>query len=124
MNHIEEVVQNTTGNTRVFAASFQVLEGLRASRMDEQLQKPLFCERRGMISKENERMVDEFKACAQRGGAVLLGVQDGRWLEGVDFPGDEMNSVVIVGMPYAEPIPKVKAQISYFEEHYPWLGRE
>lgn len=124
INHTEEVVQNTTGNTRVFAASFQVLEGLRASRMDEQLQKPLFCERRSMSSKENERMVDEFKACAQRGGAVLLGVQGGRWSEGVDFPGDEMNSVVIVGMPYAEPTPKVKAQISYFEEHYAGLGRE
>jgi DNA excision repair protein ERCC-2 len=68
-----------------------------------------------MSSKENEKMVDEFKACAQRDGAVLLGVQGGRSSEGVDFPGDEMNSVVIVGMPYAEPTPKVKAQISYFE---------
>jgi DNA excision repair protein ERCC-2 len=86
--------------------------------------KPLFCEHRGMSSKENERMVDEFKGCAQRGGAALLGVLGGRSLEGVDFPGDEMNSVVIVGVPYAEPTPKVKAQISYFEECYPGLGRE
>jgi DNA excision repair protein ERCC-2 len=46
INHTEEVVQNTTGNTGVFAASFQVLEGLRASRMDEKLQKPIFCEHR------------------------------------------------------------------------------
>jgi DNA excision repair protein ERCC-2 len=124
INHTEEVVQNTNGNSGVFAASYQGLEGLRTSRMNEELQKPLFCERRGMSSKENERMVDEFKACAQRGGAVLLGVQGGRSSEGVDFPGDEMNSVVIVGMPYAEPTPKVKAQISYFEGHYPGLGRE
>jgi len=44
--------------------------------------------------------------------------------EGVDFPEDEMNSAVIVGVPYAEPTPKVKAQIRYFEECYPGHGRE
>jgi DNA excision repair protein ERCC-2 len=42
----------------------------------------------------------------------------------VDYPGDEMNSVVIVGVPYAEPTPKVKAQIGYFEKCFPELGRE
>jgi len=124
IEHTKEVIHNTPGNTGVFAASFQVLEALRANGLDAEPKKPLFCEHRGMSSKENERMVDEFKACAQRGGAVLLGVLGGRSSEGVDFPGDEMNSVVIVGVPYAEPTPKVKAQISYFEECYPGLGRE
>jgi DNA excision repair protein ERCC-2 len=69
-------------------------------------------------------MVAEFKAYAKRGGAVLLGVQGGRTSEGVDFPGDEMNSVAIVGLPYAEPTPKVKAQIDYFEKRFPGYGRE
>src|SRR3972149_11279688 len=77
-----------------------------------------------MSSKENEKMVAEFKACARTGGAVLLGVQGGRSSEGVDFPGDEMNSVVVAGVPYAEPTPKVKAQIEYFEKRFPGLGRE
>jgi DNA excision repair protein ERCC-2 len=124
IDRTNEVVRNTPGNTGVFAASFQVLEGLRGSGLDQELQKPLFWEHRGMSSRENERMVDEFKACGQRGGAVLLGVQGGRSSEGVDFPGDEMNTVVIIGVPYAEPTPKVKAQIAYFEECYPGLGRE
>jgi len=69
-------------------------------------------------------MVAEFKACAKQEGAILLGVQGGRSSEGVDYPGDQMNSVVIVGVPYAEPTPKVKAQIGYFEKHYPGFGRE
>jgi DNA excision repair protein ERCC-2 len=124
VKHAQEVVYNTPGNTGVFTASFQVLEALRANGLDEEPEKPLFCEHRGMSSKENERIVAEFKACAQRGGAVLLGVLGGRSSEGVDFPGDEMNSVVIVGVPYAEPTIKVRAQISYFEECYPGLGRE
>jgi DNA excision repair protein ERCC-2 len=35
-----------------------------------------------------------------------------------------MNSVMIVCVPYAEPASKIKAQISYFEQCYPGLGRE
>ena len=37
---------------------------------------------------------------------MFLGVQGGRTSEGVDFPGNQMNSVVVVGIPYAEPTPQ------------------
>ncbi len=77
-----------------------------------------------MSSKANEKMVAQFKAFAERDGAVFLGVQGGRTSEGVDFPGNQMNSVIIVGVPYAEPTPRVKAQIEYYEKCFPNLGRE
>jgi DNA excision repair protein ERCC-2 len=35
-----------------------------------------------------------------------------------------MNSVVVVGVPYAEPTPRVKAQIDYYERCFPGFGRE
>jgi len=124
IRRIKEVVQSTPANTGVFAASFEILGSLLAEGIENVVDKPLFCEYRGMSSKENEKMVAEFKACAKTGGAVLLGVQGGRSSEGVDFPGDEMNSVVVAGVPYAEPTPKVKAQIEYFEKRFPGLGRE
>ena len=124
VKHIRDVVQNTPANTGVFTASFQVLEALSANGFEEQLKKPVFCEQKGMSSRDNEKMVDEFKAHAELGGAVLLGAQGGRSSEGVDFPGNQMNSVVIVGVPFAEPTPRVKAQIGYFEKHYPGQGRE
>jgi DNA excision repair protein ERCC-2 len=124
IKRIDEVVQNTPANTGIFAASFEVLEALITEGLEKTLNKPLFREHRGMSSKENEKMVAEFKKYAKDGGAVLLGVQGGRSSEGVDFPGDQMNSVVIAGVPYAEPTPKVKAQINYFEKRFPDLGRE
>jgi DNA excision repair protein ERCC-2 len=77
-----------------------------------------------MTSKANEKMVSDFKACGDRNGAVFLGVQGGRTSEGVDFPGNQMNSVVVVGVPYAEPTPRVKAQIDYYDKCFPGLGRE
>jgi DNA excision repair protein ERCC-2 len=124
VNRVEEVVSHTPKNTGVFAASFEVLGNLLVGGLKKVTDKPLFCEHRSMSSHENEKMVMEFKAHSKRAGAVLLGVQGGRSSEGVDFPGDEMNSVVIVGVPYAEPTPKVKAQIGYFEKCFPGHGRD
>jgi DNA excision repair protein ERCC-2 len=124
IRRVTEVVQNTPANTGIFAASFGVLNALVAEGLENALDKPLFHERRGMSSKANEKMVAEFKACGESDGAVFLGVQGGRTSEGVDFPGDQMNSVIVVGVPYAEPTPRVKAQISYYEKCFPKLGRE
>ncbi len=124
IQRINEVVENTPTNTGIFAASFEVLNALVSEGLENILEKPLFHERRGMTSKANEKMVSDFKACGDRNGAVFLGVQGGRTSEGVDFPGNQMNSVIVVGVPYAEPTPRVKAQIDYYEKCFPGLGRE
>jgi DNA excision repair protein ERCC-2 len=124
IKRITEVVQNTPANTGIFTASFGVLNSLIAKELEAALDKPLFYERRGMSSKANEKIVADFKACGEGDGAVFMGVQGGRTSEGVDFPGNQMNSVVVVGVPYAEPTPRVKAQISYYETCFPKMGRE
>jgi DNA excision repair protein ERCC-2 len=124
IKRISEVVQNTPANTGIFTASFGVLNALLGEGLEAALDKPLFHERRGMSSKTNEKIVTEFKAYGKDDGAVFLGVQGGRTSEGVDFPGEQMNSVVVVGVPYAEPTPRVKAQISYYETCFPKMGRE
>ena len=124
IERINEVVENTPTNTGVFAASFEVLNALLSEGLENALSKPLFHEKRDMTSEQNEKMVSNFKECGNRNGAVLLGVQGGRTSEGVDFPGNQMNSVVVVGIPYAEPTPRVKAQIEYYEKRFPGFGRE
>lgn len=124
VERINEVVNSTPTNTGVFAASFQVLNSLLDEGLENALLKPLFHERKGMTSKANEKMVHDFKACGDKGGAVFLGVQGGRTSEGVDFPGNQMHSVVVVGVPYAEPTPRIKAQIEYYDKRFPGFGRE
>lgn len=124
IKRIVEVVNNTPANTGVFTASFRVLKSLLKEGLEEALDKPLFHEYRGMNSKTNEKLVADFKTYSKNGGAVFLGVQGGRTSEGVDFPGNQMNSVIIVGVPYAEPKPRVKAQISYYEKLFPGKGQQ
>ncbi|MCW4023668.1 MAG: DEAD/DEAH box helicase family protein [Candidatus Bathyarchaeota archaeon] len=124
VKRIKEVVENTPTNTGIFAASYEVLKQLLAEGLEAAVSKPLFYERRGMPSKANEKIVSDFKALGDRGGAVYLGVQGGRTSEGVDFPGNQMHSVVVVGVPYAEPTPRVKAQIDYYEKCFSGYGRE
>jgi DNA excision repair protein ERCC-2 len=124
IERIDEVVENTPANTGIFVASFDVLNALIYAGLDRALRKPLFRERRGMTSKANEQLVKEFKANSNKDGAVFLGVLGGRTSEGVDFPGNQMNAVIVVGVPYAEPTPRVKTQIEYYEKRFPKLGRE
>jgi DNA excision repair protein ERCC-2 len=124
IKRINEVVDNTPTNTGIFAASFEVLNSLINAGLETDLGRPLFNEKRGMTSKANEKLVADFKAYGDKGGAVFLGVQGGRTSEGVDFPGNQMNSVIVVGVPYAEPTPRVRAQIDYYEKCFPGYGRE
>jgi DNA excision repair protein ERCC-2 len=124
VRRIAEVVRYTPANVGVFTASYEVLERLLDAGLKEVVEKPLFAEYRGMSSRENDLLVGRFKSYAKRGGAVLLGVQGGRSSEGADYPGNQMNSVVVVGVPYAEPTPRVKAQIRYYEKSFPGHGRE
>lgn len=124
VRRISEVVQFTPANVGVFTASYDVLEGLLDAEFREAVDKPLFCEEQFTPSHKNDELLTKFRSHAEKEGAVLLGVQGGRNSEGEDYPGDEMNSVVIVGIPYARPLPRVEAQIRYYERRFPGHGHE
>lgn len=121
---ISEVVSNTPGNTGVFCSSYGVMEGLIEAGIESAVGKPLYMEQQKVRSIDQDRLIEEYKSMAVSGGAVLLGVTGGRFSEGEDYPGDEMNSVVIVGVPYPKPTAKINAQISYYESIFPGRGRE
>ncbi len=124
IDKISEVVEATPANIGVFVPSYAVLKDLLEYGLEDRLNKKLFVERFDATSKENDKIIKDFKKHKDLGGGVLLGVMGGRNSEGEDFPGDEMNSSVVVGVPYAKPTASVKASIRYFEEQFPGKGRE
>jgi DNA excision repair protein ERCC-2 len=106
-----------------FVPSYAILRELLNHGLDRWVQKPIIEAESGMSSEDNDKMIKQFKRMADRGGAVLCSVLGGRSSEGSDFPGDLMNSVVVVGIPYAPPNVRVDAQISYLNEKFPGRGR-
>ncbi|AAL81057.1 DNA repair helicase rad3, putative [Pyrococcus furiosus DSM 3638] len=125
--YIFEAVRNTPKNVGVFTASYEVLEGILSTnvhiKIEEEIGKKVFIEKRDAPSRENDEMIRAFKEESKGKGAVLFGVMGGRNSEGQDYSGDEMNGVVLVGIPYARPTPRVQAQIRYFEKKFPGKGR-
>jgi DNA excision repair protein ERCC-2 len=81
-------------------------------------------ERQKVRSTDQDKLLDKFKSMGLKGGAVLVGVMGGRFSEGEDYPGNEMNSVVIVGVPYPKPTEKVESQIEYYDMVFPGRGKE
>jgi DNA excision repair protein ERCC-2 len=121
---ITEVVDSTPSNTGVFAASYDVLDGLINAGLASELRKPLFVEASQSTSCKNDTLIESFRKSASGGGGVLLGVQGGRNSEGLDLPGELLDTVVVVGVPYARPTLRVKASIAYYENKFPKKGKE
>lgn len=119
---IGEASQATPHNVGVFVPSYSVLESLLEAELQSLICKELFIETPHLSSTENDALVQGFKARADE-GAVLLGVMGGRNSEGEDYPGREMETVVVVGVPYAQPTPRESIRIEYFERQFPNQGR-
>ncbi len=70
-----------------------------------------------MSKEEKEVFLTNFKEEKGKGG-LLLGVTGANFAEGVDFPGDLLNGVVVVGIPLARPNLKTKEIIKYYDEKF------
>jgi DNA excision repair protein ERCC-2 len=119
INKINEVLVCTPANTGIFCASYQILKGLITNGIEKIVKdnnKSFYKESPGLSASENTIMIDEFKAMSSNSGAVLLGVCGGRNSEGEDYPGNFMNSVIIAGIPYHLPTPRVNAKIKYYDK--------
>jgi DNA excision repair protein ERCC-2 len=117
-----EVSRATPHNVGVFVPSYSVLQSLLDTGLEKISNRELFIEKPKRSSSENDALIQKFKRKAEE-GAMLLGVMGGRNSEGEDYPGDEMETVVIVGVPYARPNPKETVRIEYFESQFPQKGR-
>ena len=120
---ISEISRAVPLNIGVFCASYEVLQGLLDAGLQHALEKPLFIENPKSGRGELDEAIEGFKRCADRGGAVLLGVLGGRFSEGADFPGKEMGVSVIVGVPYAKPSPELEELEAFYSSLLGGRGR-
>ena len=119
ISKIDEIVSTTPANVGIFCASYKILKDLMSHGIESIVSrrgKRFFHEQSGSSASQNASMLANFKKCSKNQGAVLLGVAGGRNSEGEDFPGNFMNAVIIAGIPYHLPTPRVEAKIKYYDK--------
>ncbi|MCJ2539759.1 MAG: ATP-dependent DNA helicase, partial [Candidatus Thermoplasmatota archaeon] len=116
---VSDVLRSTPGNVAVFAPSYALLGSIRDSLEGGGRQamggKELLVEERGMGKRDREALTDHLKDLRTGAGGVLMGVQGGSLSEGVDYIGNLLSVVVVVGLPLAPPSKEVDALIAYFD---------
>ncbi|MBI2125078.1 ATP-dependent DNA helicase [Candidatus Woesearchaeota archaeon] len=109
-----ELANLIPGNVAFFFPSYQLRDSI-ANHLRSP--KKLFFEKKDMTTEDKNIFLAEFKAHKSQGG-ILLGVSGANFAEGVDFPGDLLNGVVVVGLPLGKPDLYTKEIVKYYEEKF------
>ncbi|HLD39855.1 MAG TPA: ATP-dependent DNA helicase [Candidatus Nanoarchaeia archaeon] len=109
-----EIAALVPGNIAFFFPSYQLRDSI-ANHLRSP--KKLFFEKKEMTTEDKNTFLAEFKAHKNQGG-ILLGVSGANFAEGVDFPGDLLNGVVVVGLPLGKPDLQTKEIVKYYEEKF------
>ncbi|HUR68689.1 MAG TPA: ATP-dependent DNA helicase [Candidatus Thermoplasmatota archaeon] len=126
---LRELRASTDRNMAVFLPSYETLHRLapalqgRASLVESAMSRDVaggrrpgvFVEARGESQESLMRRLGAFKASK---GGTLVSVIGGRLSEGLDFPDDELELVVIVGLPYAKPTAKGEALVRFYDRRF------
>ncbi len=99
--HIKSIIECVPGNVAVFFTSYPMMNNYREICLASAriAKKKLFIEPRS--ADEVPDLLEEFFRLGGRGGGVLLGVAGGKLAEGIDYKGEALNGVAVVGLPLA-----------------------
>lgn len=113
---IDHVANRIPGNVAVFFPSFSILENVK-----RYMTLKTNAQRREMRSLETERMIESLKS---EHNSIMLGVMGGSLSEGVDYAGNVIKGIIIVGIPLAPPDLELSARISYLDQKFGGKGSE
>jgi DNA excision repair protein ERCC-2 len=102
------------GRTGLFFPSHRMLRDYLEEGFLHGVDRPQHVEQADMDNAELSRLVDRFRR-DHRPGALLLGVLGGRLTEGLDFPGKDMEHMLLFGIPYPRPSARSQALIHHYD---------
>ncbi|MBI4173390.1 MAG: ATP-dependent DNA helicase [Candidatus Aenigmarchaeota archaeon] len=109
-------------NLAVFSGSYRIQQELLNAGLRDTLSasgKAIFEERPGMAGDEGKAMLDHFKAHAgKRKKAILCASMAGRFAEGADFPGQELEGIFLAGLPFERIGTRTQLYLDYFRKLY------
>ncbi len=110
-HHIETICTSIGKNTLVLFPSYAVMERFLKTL---NVTGACYVEKRGERQHTLMKKLRQFK----RNGGVFLSVMGGRLSEGIDFPSEELEMVLIAGIPYPPPSAKQQALLRYYDRNY------
>ncbi|MGB0653421.1 MAG: ATP-dependent DNA helicase [Thermoplasmatota archaeon] len=112
--HLQEAaraaLRQLPGRTALFFPSHQMLSDYLEEGFLHGIDRPLHQETPDMDQRAAMALVDRFRSDAN-GDALLLAVLGGRLTEGIDYPGDTLQNLLILGIPYPRPTARSQALI-------------
>ena len=116
-NIIVEICNSFNRNTIVFFPSFDLMNCFIDKGLIKEIKRTIYLEKREMKQDELMDIVLKFKRGRGKGN-VMLSVVGGRISEGMDFPAEELEIAVIVGIPYPKPTARQRALQNYYDKKF------
>ncbi|MGC8850318.1 MAG: helicase C-terminal domain-containing protein, partial [Candidatus Bathyarchaeia archaeon] len=119
---LESFIASLRVNLAVFTSSYRVQRRLLDKGLKDLAEKygrKIYLEEQGLRGDEGRRILEEFKAsayCENKG--ILVGVMGGRFSEGADYPGEQLEAIFLVGIPFERPTVKTQLYIEYYQRLY------
>lgn len=117
INHVTSICNNFPKNTMVFFPSFNVMNMFKVSDDINKINRSIFFEEQKMSQSALMDLVSDFKEYGNVGndGAALFSVMGGRISEGMDFPAEQLEIALIVGIPYPKPTARQRGLQRYYD---------
>jgi len=113
-DRLATILQALPVKTAVFFPSFDLMQKVLDAGLQSQLPGNVFIEYAKVPMGDLWRSIEGWKKDPE--GSVLLGVAGGRLSEGIDYPDEELEAVVMVGIPYPRPTAKREALRRFLDE--------
>ncbi len=117
ISYVKDICNIFPHNTMVFFPSFNVMSNFRRDKNLSNLDRCVYFEEQKMSQSALMDLVSNFKEHGNNDseGAALFSVMGGRISEGMDFPAEELEIALIVGIPYPKPSARQRALQHYYD---------
>ena len=116
-SYITNICNGFPKNTMVFFPSFNVMNMFKRENDFNKINRCVFFEEQKMSQSALMELVSDFKECGGENAdsAALFSVMGGRISEGIDFPAEQLEIALIVGIPYPKPTAKQRGLQRYYD---------
>ena len=117
LDYLRRILSLVRVNTAVFFASYRIMSTLLPGLLDilQNLGKHIIIEKERMRGDEAKKALRELE---EKKNVVLLANVSGRFAEGVDLPGETLEGIIIVGIPFDRLTIRTTIYIDYYKELY------